>query len=81
MGNSASGRQQHRGCDSFDCCTERYDIVVYYRTQHLQRVIISAMLMRAWFVYDGRPWRERLFKLSITSLFAVRIIKCGYSIS
>ena len=28
-GNSASGHPQHRGGDSFDCCTERYEIVVY----------------------------------------------------
>ena len=27
-GNSASGHPQHRGCDSFDCCKEMYDIVV-----------------------------------------------------
>ena len=27
-GNSASGHPQHQGCDSFDCCTERYEIVV-----------------------------------------------------
>ena len=27
-GNSASGHPQHRGCESFDCCTERYEIVV-----------------------------------------------------
>ena len=27
-GNSASGHSQHRGGDSFDCCTERYEIVV-----------------------------------------------------
>ena len=27
-GNSASGRPQHRGCDSFDCCTQKYEIVV-----------------------------------------------------
>ena len=26
--NSASGHPQHRGGDSFDCCTERYEIVV-----------------------------------------------------
>ena len=28
-GNNASGRPQHRGGDSFDCCPERYEIVVY----------------------------------------------------
>ena len=27
-GNSASGHPQHRGGDSFDCCAERYEIVV-----------------------------------------------------
>ena len=27
-GNSASGHPQHRGCDSFDCFTERFEIVV-----------------------------------------------------
>ena len=27
-GNSASGHPQHRGCDSLDCCTEKYEIVV-----------------------------------------------------
>ena len=27
-GNCASGHPQHRGGDSFDCCTERYEIVV-----------------------------------------------------
>ena len=27
-GNSASGHSQHRGGDTFDCCTERYEIVV-----------------------------------------------------
>ena len=26
--NSASGHSQHRGGDSFDCCTERNEIVV-----------------------------------------------------
>ena len=29
-GNSASGHPQHLVGDSFDCCTERYEIVVYY---------------------------------------------------
>ena len=28
-GNSASGHPQHLVGDSFDCCTERYEIVVY----------------------------------------------------
>ena len=29
-GNSASGHPQHLGGDSFDCCTEMYEIVVYF---------------------------------------------------
>ena len=28
-GKNASGHPQHLGGDSFDCCTERYEIVVY----------------------------------------------------
>ena len=82
-GNSASGQQQHGGCDSFDCCTERYEIVVLLTKSELslQMVIISVMLMTVWSVYDRRPWLERLFKLLITSLFVVRNIKCGYSFS
>ena len=28
-GNSALGHPQHRGGDSFACCTERYEMVVY----------------------------------------------------
>ena len=35
-GNSASGYPQHLGCHSFDCCTERYEIFVYYPTQNLK---------------------------------------------
>ena len=27
-GKSASGHAQHRGCDNFDCCAERYEMVV-----------------------------------------------------
>ena len=27
--NSASGHPQHRRGDSFECCTERYEIIVY----------------------------------------------------
>ena len=74
-GNSPLGHPQHRGCDSFDCRTERYEIIVLL--PNLQRVIISAKLMRVLFVYNGRPWRERLFKLPVTSLFLARNIKCG----
>ena len=64
-------------------CTERYEIVDLLPNSELglQMVIISAMLMPVRFIYDGRPWRERLFKLPITSLFVVRNIKCGYSFS
>ena len=36
LGNSASGHPQHLEGDSFDCCTERYEIVVYYITGNRQ---------------------------------------------
>ena len=65
-------------------CTERYETVDLLPTSELslQMVIISAMLMSVRFIYDGRPWRERLLdKLPITSLFVVRNKKCGYSFS
>ena len=50
-------------------------LLFYYPTQNLQRVIISAMLMRPRFVYDGRSWWVG------SLLFVVRDIKCGYSFS
>ena len=28
-GNSSSGHPQYLGVDNYDCCTERYEIVVY----------------------------------------------------
>ena len=61
-------------------CTERYEIVDLLPNSELslQMVIISTMLMPVRFIYDGRAWRERLFKLPITSLFVVRNIKCWY---
>ena len=34
-GNSASGHPQHLVGDKFDCCTERYEIVVYYETMQI----------------------------------------------
>ena len=37
MGNRASGHPQHRGCDSFDCCTERYEIVVLFTNSELTK--------------------------------------------
>ena len=41
-----SGHPQHRGCDSFDCCTERYEIVVLLPNSELTIVMISAVQMR-----------------------------------
>ena len=73
-GNSASDHSQHRGGDSFDCCTERYEIVVLLPNSKLTK---GKMLICAY----GLSWRERLFKLPITSLFVVRNIECGYSFS
>ena len=36
-GNSALGHPQHRGCDSFDCCTERYEIFVLLPNSELTK--------------------------------------------
>ena len=35
--NSSSGHPQHLGGDSFDCCTERYEIVVYCSIKQRQQ--------------------------------------------
>ena len=56
-GNSASGHPQHGGCESFDCCSERYEIVVLLPNSELTKVIVSVMLICIRVVYDGRPWR------------------------
>ena len=40
-------------CDSFDCCTEGYEIVVLLPNSELTK----GNNMRVRFVYDGRPWR------------------------
>ena len=53
-GNSASGHPQHRGGDSFDCCTERYEIVVLlpnsedtcYLTENVRRNAIKYLIGR-----------------------------------
>ena len=77
-GNSASGHPQHRGGDSFDCCTERFEIVVLLPNSELTKGNNKRDA-------DVRTVRhgagERLFKPPITSLFVVRNIKCGYSFS
>ena len=36
-GNSASGHPQHQGCDSFDCCTESYEIFVLLPNSELTK--------------------------------------------
>ena len=36
-GNIASGHPQHRGCDSFNCCTERYEIFVLLPNSELTK--------------------------------------------
>ena len=56
-GNSASDHPQHRWCDSLTVAQKGMKKLFYYPTQVEQRVIICAMLMRVWFVYNGRPWR------------------------
>ena len=79
-GNSASGHPQHRGCDSFYCFTERYEIVVLLPNSELTKVIMSVTLM-----CERKTMMDGLFKLGtkgpITSLFVVRNIKCGYAFS
>ena len=77
-GNSASGHPQHRGCNSFDCFTERYEIVVLLPNSELTKGNNKSDA-------DGHVVRLRrktmavgLFKLPITLLFVVRNIKCGY---
>ena len=37
VGNSASDHPQHRGCDSFDSCTEWYEIVVLLPNSELTK--------------------------------------------
>ena len=39
-----SGHLQHLRCDSFDRCTERYEIVVYCLNQHLEVVFLWTCL-------------------------------------
>ena len=36
-GNSVTGHPQHRGCDSFDCCIERYEIIVLLPNSELTK--------------------------------------------
>ena len=40
-GNSASGQPQHRGCDSFDCFTERYEIVLLLPNSELSLQMVT----------------------------------------
>ena len=54
LDNSSSGQPQHPRGDSFDCCTERYEIVVYctnglplsilHVLSHLSTSLIKAVL-------------------------------------
>ena len=55
-GNSASGRPQHRGCYSFDCYTERYEIVVLLPNSEFIKGN-NKRNASGKFVCDGRPWR------------------------
>ena len=36
-GNCASGHPQHQWCDTFDCCTERYEKVVLLPNSQLTK--------------------------------------------
>ena len=82
-GNSATCISQHRGCNSFDCCTERYEIVVLLPNSELtkgnnKRDADAHTVRLRWKTMTGG---HGLFKLTITSLFVVRNIKCWYSFS
>ena len=78
-GNSASGHPQHRGCDNFDCCTERYEIVILLPSSELTKgskkcdADANTVRLRRKTMADG------LFKLPITVLFMVRKIQCWYN--
>ena len=54
-GNSVSGHPQHRGCDSFDFSTERYEIVVLLPNSELTKRN-NKLDASVRFVYDGRSW-------------------------
>ena len=72
---------QHQGCDSFDCCTERYEIAVLLPNPELTKgnkkcdADAHTVRLRRKTMADG------LFKLPLTLLFVVRNVKCGYSFS
>ena len=80
-GNSASCHPQHRGCDSFDCCTERYEIVVLLPNSELTKGNNKGDADAHTVHLQQKTMTGGLFKLPITSLFVVRNIKCGYSFS
>ena len=69
-----SGHPQHRGCDSFDCCTERYEIVVLLPNSELTKgnkkcdADAHTVRLRRKTMADG------LFKLPITLLFVVLVL-------
>ena len=79
-GKSTLGHLHHRGCDRFDCCTERYEIVLLPNSELTKGntkcdADVGTVRLRR------RTTADRLLKLPITSLFVVRNIKCGYLFS
>ena len=90
---SPPGHLQYRGDDSFDCCTERYEIVVLLpNSEHTKGNNIkynlhdadarTVRLHRKMFSYNGGYGVQfGHLKLLLTSLFVVRKFKSGCSLS
>ena len=67
--------------NSFDCCTERYEIDVLLPNSELTKGINKRDADARTVCLRRKTMACGLFKLPITSLFVVRNIKCGYSFS
>ena len=55
--NSASGQPQHQACDSFDCFTKRYEIVVLLPNSELTKGNNKCDADSGTFCLRRRPWR------------------------
>ena len=62
--NSALGNPQHLGGDSFDCCTDRYEIVVYLEPQYAHDYIMCYPEQKI--VYVACTLTENISLLKIT---------------
>ena len=77
-GNSTLGHLQPRGYDTFDWCTERYEIVVLFPNSELTKCNNKRDAVARMIRLRRKTMAGGLFKLEITSLFVVRNIKCVY---